>query len=362
MSCEVAIGATDPFGAVHDTAVERVNPVVDPRWDAELANVEGSTFFHGSAWARVLVETYGFKPVYFLQRQADRIQALLPMMEIDSWLTGRRGVSLPFTDECAPLFDDPAFFRRVLTEALDYAKLRKWDYAEFRGGLAEFDGAPASASFLGHSLDLRGGEAALFNQIASSARRAVRKAEASGMRIETSSGLDAVHTFYGLFCKTRRRHGAPPQPRSFFESIHRNILARGLGSVFLAWHGKVPIAGAVYFHFGRKVLYKFGASDEGFNHLRANNLVFWEAIRHYSRDSFEVLDFGRTSLTNVGLQKFKLSWGASERRIDYVRQNCRTGGYAIVGDISGGWQSKLLGMVPDPLFKLVGSALYKHIA
>jgi hypothetical protein len=334
----------------------------DSNWDTELAPQSGATFFHGSSWARVLHETYGFVPVYLVKRQAGFIEALLPMMEIDSWLTGRRGVSLPFTDECAPLFRDAETFRSLVNEALNHAKVRRWKYVEYRGGLPAFDGAPASASFLGHSLDLRGTEGALLQRCEDSVRRAIKKAERNGLKVEISADLDAVQTFYGLFCKTRRHHGAPPQPFALFESIHRNVLIRRQGSVVLAWSGKVPVAGAVYFHFGNRVHYKFGASDRSFNHLRGNNLVFWEAIRHYALDGFQVLDFGRTSLTNEGLRKFKLSWGASEHRIDYVRQDCGTGSFVVVGDTSSGWRTKVLGVLPDPLFKLVGSTLYKHIA
>ena len=39
---------------------------------------------------------------------------LLPLMEVDSWLTGRRGISLPFTDECEPLYPDAESFKNLL--------------------------------------------------------------------------------------------------------------------------------------------------------------------------------------------------------------------------------------------------------
>jgi hypothetical protein len=310
----------------------------------------------------VLQSTYGFKPVYFVVRQSGGIQSLLPMMEVDSWLTGRRGVSLPFTDECAPLCADTDSFRKLYEQALDYAKLRHWKYLECRGGLPLFGDASPSVSFLGHRLDLRGGEATLFSRCEGSVRRAVRKAEHSGLTVEFSRELDAMRAFYFLLCKTRKRHGVPPQPFDFFASIHRNVLAQNLGWVVLARAGQVPVAGAVYFHFGKTVTYKFGASDEAFQHLRANNLVMWEAIKRHAKGGFEVLDFGRTSLTNEGLQKFKLSWGTTEHRIDYVRHDCRTGGFAVVGDKASGLHTRVFGMLPDPVFNFLGSILYKHIA
>ena len=46
------------------------------------------------------------------------------------------------------------------------------------------------------------------------------------------------------------------------------MLANGKGCVALARHGDVPVAGAVFLHFSQGALFKFGASDEAFQHLR----------------------------------------------------------------------------------------------
>jgi len=345
-----------------DAIVCRVDPTADSLWDAELAVCPGATFFHGASWARVLQSTYGFTPVYFAIRRSGRLESLLPMMEVDSWLTGRRGVSLPFTDECAPLCAGPDSFKRLYQEALSYAKIRRWKYVECRGGLPLFGDVSPSVSFLGHRLDLRGGETALFSRCEGSTRRAVRKAEQSGLTIEFSRDLEAVRAFYELLCKTRRRHGVPPQPFAFFAGIQRHVLAQKQGWLVLARFGQVPVAGAIYFNLGKTAIYKFGASDEKFQHLRANNLVMWEAIKRHAGEGIEVLEFGRTSLTNPGLQKFKLSWGTTEYRIDYVRHNLRTGAFVAVGDVASGLHSRVLILLPDPIFKLVGSAIYKHMA
>src|SRR5690242_11180914 len=83
-------------------AAQTVNPLEDSSWDARLAATPGASFFHGTPWIRVLVDTYGFNPVFFVQGD-EAARSIVPLMEVDSWLTGRRGVALPFTDECAPL-------------------------------------------------------------------------------------------------------------------------------------------------------------------------------------------------------------------------------------------------------------------
>jgi hypothetical protein len=283
-------------------------------------------------------------------------------MEVSSWITGRRGIALPFTDELAPLAPDAAAFGCLHREALVLAGQRHWKYFECRGGRDLFGDAPASESFLGHRLDLTAGESAIFSHFGKTNRGAIRQAGESGLKIEFSRDLEAIRAFHGLMCMTRRRHGVPPQPFSFFACVQRHVLAENQGWVVLARHNGLPVAGAVYFHFGKTVIYKYGASDEKFNLLRGNNLVMWEAIRRHAGEGFATLDFGRTALDNEGLRRFKLSWGTAERTIGYVRQELPSRRFRAARAPSAGWSTRIFRAVPGPILRLIGAVLYKHAA
>jgi hypothetical protein len=320
------------------------------------------SFFHSSAWARVLHDTYRYTPAYFVVRDAGRIQCLLPIMEVDSWLTGRRGVSLPFTDECEPLCTDPAAFDGLMEEVMQHAAARDWKYVECRGGKALWRGAAASTGYYGHRLALVDNEDVLFANVDGAVRRAIRKGHKSDVTLDISQGPDGVRAFYGLQCKTRKKHGLPPQPFQFFQNIHQHVLSRDRGFVVLARNGRSVVAGAMFFHLGKRALYKFGASDDRFQHLRANNLVMWEAIRWYAMHGFAELDFGRTSLDNKGLRSFKLGWGTQERRIEYVRYDRRSGGFVTINDEAFGWHNRVFRVLPGPVSRCIGAALYRHMA
>ena len=341
---------------------ETIDPLTDPSWDRRLAGHPEASFFHGTAWVRVLQETYGFKPAFLVQHDAGQYRAMIPAMEIDSWLTGRRGVALPFTDESGPLCDEPARFPEFFKRALAVARQRGWRYLECRGGRTLFPSAPASTSFFGHRLDLTPKEETLFATVDGSVRRAVRKGEQAGLTITFSQTPEATETFYQLLCRTRRKHGLPAQPYRFFANIQRHILAPNHGQVALAHHGSEPVAGAVFFHLGTSALYKFGASDETRQHLRANNLLMWEAIRWHAQRGFRSLDFGRTSVANSGLRRYKLGWGAVERTVDYVRYDLRRDEFVTVPDGAAGWHNQLFRALPISLSRLAGSVLYKHVA
>ncbi|MEW6405414.1 MAG: methicillin resistance protein, partial [Chloroflexota bacterium] len=74
-----------------------LDPLVLPEYDALLLATPGHSFFHSSLWARVLSDSYGYRPVYFASMSEGRFNALMPVMEVKSVLTGLRGVSLPFS-------------------------------------------------------------------------------------------------------------------------------------------------------------------------------------------------------------------------------------------------------------------------
>ena len=114
--------------------VRIVNPLDLPNWDESILSFPDYSFFHTSAWTRVLVDTYGYKPVYATAQEGKDFSAVVPMMEVNSFLTGRRGVGLPFTDHCEPLIRDASGFGHLFEALADYGKKNHWSYIEFRGG------------------------------------------------------------------------------------------------------------------------------------------------------------------------------------------------------------------------------------
>jgi lipid II:glycine glycyltransferase (peptidoglycan interpeptide bridge formation enzyme) len=202
----------------------------------------------------------------------------------------------------------------------------------------------------------------LFSKLQSPVRRAIRKAEKSQVTVETSQSLDAVRAYYSLHCRTRRQHGLPPQPFRFFRHIQEQVLTHNHGVVVTARYGGRPIASAVFFHAGAEAIYKFGASDKRFHELRANNLVMWEAIKRYASRGFKILDFGRTSLADEGLRRYKLGWGVDEYRINYYRYDLRRESFVAGADKAHGWHNRLFRALPLFLARLTGAVLYRHVA
>lgn len=353
-------GSPDPGRDNSASAVRVFDPLASAAWEAWLNRWPSASVFHSSAWMAVLADSYGFKPLALVTPAREVRPAMLPLMECTSPLLGRRGVSLPFTDEAPMLADSPAEARTLFEQALKLGQERKWRSLELRGGTG-LEGANASVTFLGHTLDLDRNPEGLWARLDESVRRALRKAARGGVEVRRETTWESVWQFYRLHCQTRRLHGLPPQPLRFFRNLHRHLMVRDAGCVFSAYHQGHAVAAAVFLHRGRRAVYKFGASDKSRQELRANNAVMWEAIKHYASEGFESLDFGRTSCQQAGLRRFKLGWGTSETRIAYWKYDLRRRGFVSGKDRSTGWHTALFRRLPLPVLRWLGARLYPHL-
>jgi hypothetical protein len=345
--------------AVGHAELRRCAP--DAEWDRAISLHRDASIFHTSAWARVIQETYRFEPFYFRTENSAPVAALA-LFEVTSWLTGRRGVALPFTDECAPLCSDEHSFGKLFEFARQIGERRNWKSIEMRD-CSEWEGSRRSSlSFYGHALEMNVDAPTLFKGFHESVRRAIRKAEKSGVDITFENSESGMREYYKLHCITRGKHGLPPQPFDFFRSIGRNLISPGLGFITLARFKGRPIGGAVFFTHESKALYKFGASDPRYDRLRPNNLVMWRAIQRLCASGVKQLDFGRTSFHNEGLRRYKLNWGVRERTINYLKWDYRRSAVAHERDASAGWQNYFFHLCPAALARALGRILYPHIA
>jgi hypothetical protein len=338
-----------------------LNPLEISDWDSLVLATGKASFFHSAAWARVLCESYGYKPVYFTAFENNNLSFLMPFMEVNSRITGKRGVSLPFTDFCDTITSNGNDFRTAVNAVREYGKERGWKTMEWMDNGGRFSGASPCASYFTHRLELSGPEDQVFSSFKSNTRRNIYKAAKEGVRVEIGDSLEALKLYYRLHCITRRDHGLPPQPFSFFRKIWDCVMDPGYGFSALAFVNEFCVAGGVYFHFGETAIYKFGASNRKYQHLRPNNLVMWEAIRECLRRGCRHFSFGRTETDNEGLLQFKRGWGTTENELHYYKFDLRKNSF--VGETIGvkGFYNRIFARTPIPVLRLLGSTLYKHL-
>jgi hypothetical protein len=341
--------------------IENINPLDYERWDDLILESNLYSFFHSYAWIKVLRESYGYKPNFFILKNKRGLPAVLPFMDVNSRYTGRRGVSLPFSDYCDPIIREEIDARRLLEHAIDFGKTSNWKYLDLHGGDIIFQDKNPSREFYGYLLTLNPEPNKMLKQFRGSTRRSIKKAVKSGVEIQRSNSFQSMEDFYRLHCLTRKRHQLPAQPLHFFKNIHEHIISKKSGFIIKALYRNKIVGAAVFFHFGQKALFKFGASDLNYQHLRMNNLIMGEAIKWYSTHGFESFFFGRTDMENVGLRRFKQGWGTKEYLIKYFKYDLTTD--SLIKNKAGNMNLMLrfvFGKVPVPISRILGTLLYKH--
>lgn len=343
--------------------------ILDNFASLKKANIENSLLhhedagpFHTIGWGETLCRTYNYRPFYIIERAGRDILGMLPLIEIDSWLTGRRGVCLPFTDCCHPLALNKDNLAHYIDAAINIGHKRKWKFIEFKTGKE-----PAVHQnvvykrYLNHKLFFEGEkEEAVFKKFRSSTKRNIKKAIKSNITTRKSHAYEDLCIFYQLNCLTRKDHGLPPQPFKFFRTLFENIISNGEGFVVLAEKEGIAIAGGLYLQFGKCGIYKYGASDKRFQSYRANNLVMWHAIQAMISSGAEYLDFGRTDPHHKGLLQFKRGWGTTESEVLYYKYDLREKGYQK-GEDSPERSYSLFSKMPIHVLKLLGRILYRHV-
>ena len=79
-----------------------------------LRSIRAPRYFTRRGWLRALQKTYGYEPIAFtLSAPSEALKSALVFCIVRSWLTGKRLVSLPFSDHCEPLLEHPEQFRTL---------------------------------------------------------------------------------------------------------------------------------------------------------------------------------------------------------------------------------------------------------
>lgn len=345
--------------------IYKLDPLADPRWQALVDRHPSASVFHTPRWLEAIHRTYGYCPVAFTTSSpTHELSNGLLFCRVRSWLTGRRMVSLPFSDHCEPLCDSAEFEILVhyLQSALDH---QDWKYLEVRLVDGRLSHGPETVGFrvkdrhLLHRLDLQASSEDLFESFdRDSVQRRVRHAERAGVneRVGRSEGM--LKDFYGLCLLTRQRQNLPPQPYKWFQNV---VECMGeCVAIRTAYKNDVPVASVLTLRFRDKVYYKYGCSDSSFNHLGATPFLLWRAICEAKSGGATEFDFGRTEIDNAGLIAFKNKWTREPQSLTYWKFPG-----SLADSVRFDWKLKVLkrafSLMPSRLLTATGRLLYPHI-
>jgi len=157
----------------------------------------------------------------------------------------------------------------------------------------------------------------LLNGMKSKTRYNIRYAARKGVKVTRSRERRDLYVFYALLQETAARDRFAVRDLSYFERMWDCIIDAGMGQLFLAYQGELPLAGAIVFRLGRRAWYVYGASSSDHRNLQASHLLQWEMIKWAKAFGCTIYDFrgvaGEPDPDHplYGLYRFKEGFGAS---------------------------------------------------
>jgi lipid II:glycine glycyltransferase (peptidoglycan interpeptide bridge formation enzyme) len=147
--------------------------------------------------------------------------------------------------------------------------------------------------------------------------RAVRKAEAMGVRVRRAETTRELRHWYRLYLEVMRHHSVPPRPYRFFAAMWEELAAKGMLRLLLA---EAPagarrriVAGSIFLMSGHTVVFAMNGRRGEDLAVRPNEAIHWRAIHDATSEGYRRYDLGEVEPGHEGLERFKRKWGAEPR-------------------------------------------------
>jgi Acetyltransferase (GNAT) domain len=344
------------------------DPLHDPRWGEFLARNSRASVFHTTAWLQALRKTYGYEPVVYTNTPPGRDLADgIVLCRVESWVTGRRLVSLPFSDHCEPLLNGNGSSEALFEALQEDTRKQRWRYVELRS-FDEVNGAAGKfdelETYCFHELDLAPSIDSLFRGFhKSSVQRKIKRANREGLIYREGRSKTFLDQFYRLLLTTRRRHQIPPQPLAWYRNL-LDCFGNDL-KIRVAYKDELPIASILTLQFKNKLVFKYGCSDSAWHHLGGVQLLLWRAIEDAKGLGLHTFDLGRSKIANTGLITFKEHWGPTRSELNYWKY-WAPGTKPGLGETSQtSWPMQfakhIFARAPSKLLSAAGNLFYRHI-
>lgn len=283
-------------------------PPGDPRWRTFVVSHATSPMQH-PMWLDAITHAYHLEArIMALTDSHGAILAGLPM--IRSKLPWRnRWTSLPFTDTLKPVAVGDAYRDELLIAAADDADIPPIIIRTQTNHPGWFCRQVGTVQVV----DLSNGAEGVLRGAKSKTRQNIRLAQKSGL---ITKRITSREEFLGpnlaLVAMSRRRLGAPTQPRRYWSRVwemHERDEALTIG-VYL---GDELVANAVFIIGSTHAVFKYSASDVATRDLRTNYLALAAGLQHLATSGVQSMDFGITDLRNMSLREYKARWGGEEQ-------------------------------------------------
>ena len=308
----------------------KVLPTACPEWDAFCAQHSG-LIFHRCVWWEVLQRGLRYPVFACTLWKGDRLVLGLPVFLMNYKIVKLLHATIPYGTVLGDSRALPDFFvalhRFLAQQGIDALLLG----GGFPGSLPLVLSGYTPRVHPIHLLSLRGKSTAdLWKGYKSYTRRAVRKAQKSGVQVTSIQERSEIEDFYTLYLLAMKRNRAAAKyPRTLFYAIYDLLIATGNGDVLFATLGEKKIAGIMLLYSNNAAHYYFGGSDPSYYKYHPNDALFHAAISEACALHKDLFDFMGSDAKDTQLMHFKAKWGALPYTLPFYEVVRRRSRYAL---------------------------------
>ncbi|MGB4912910.1 MAG: FemAB family XrtA/PEP-CTERM system-associated protein [Candidatus Dechloromonas phosphoritropha] len=282
------------------------------RWDDFVLSCSEATFFHRSAWQKVIRAIFKH-PTYFLYAEDDLgIRGVLPLAHVNSRLFGNALVGLPFAVYGGVAAVDAEAAMALENAAQDLAHELDVDHLELRNLTPRHADWPTQDLYVTFRKEILPDVDANMLAIPRKQRAMVRKGIKNGLVCTVDRNADR---FFRLFADNVHRHGTPAMPKRYFDAL-LTIFGDDCEVLTVTGPDGQLLSSVLSFYFRDEVLPYYAGDDESARHLAANDFKYWELMRRACERGIKIFDYGR-SKEGTGPYSFKKNWGFEPQRLHY---------------------------------------------
>lgn len=286
------------------------------RINAFLAAEPSANLFHRPEWSRAVEQGCGQRSHYLVAEESDgAVSGVLPLSEIRSALFGSALVSAGFGVGGGIAASSPAAARALGDEAWALAQRLGCPTAELRGGEIPNGWSRTSGAYAGFARDLAADDDSILKAIPRKQRAEVRRAQGLGLEVSIGAGAADRAAHYRVYSESVRNLGTPVFPRALFDAMLDGF--GGDADILTVRKDDVPVASVLSFYWKDTVYPYWGGGTAAARGLRANELMYFELMRHAATRGCTRFDFGRSKL-GTGAFSFKKNWGFEPQPLVYA--------------------------------------------
>lgn len=285
------------------------------RLDAFVRAQPAGTPFHLPRWLAAVEQATRNRAYILLAERGDTILGVLPLTHIRSRLFGDALVSTGFATGGGILADSDSVAQALADAAWALAQSFGCPDAELRGGSIPAGWEHREGVHASFAKPLASSDEEELARIRRRQRAEVRKGLENKLEIRVGSSSRDRDMHYAVYAESVRNLGTPVFPRALFESV---LDAFGDDADILAvLHDGKPVAALLnLYHCGAGMPY-WGGGTRAARGLRANEIMYFEFLKHARRRGCKTADFGRSKLGS-GAYSFKKHWGFEPEPLVYA--------------------------------------------